>query len=76
MNTNISSTSTEQHNKEVSTYDMPPSMDHTKEAQPLGKERTIKGILKSYVKILNDPSSIKVLQNMLERCSIEAKGKI
>jgi hypothetical protein len=36
----------------------------------------IKGFLQSCVKILNDPYSIKVLQNMLERCIIEAEGKI
>jgi hypothetical protein len=52
---------------------MPPSLDHTKQAQPLGQVSTIKGFLQSCVIILNDPSSVKVLQNMLEICSIEAK---
>jgi hypothetical protein len=28
------------------------------------------------VKILNDPSSVKILQNMLEICSIETEGKL
>jgi hypothetical protein len=55
---------------------MPPSLDHTKETQPLGQVSTIKGFLKSCVKILNDPSSVKILQNMLERCSIEVEGKL
>jgi hypothetical protein len=41
-------------------------LDHTREAQPLGQVSTIKGFFQSYVKLLNDPSSIKVLQNMLE----------
>jgi hypothetical protein len=37
---------------------------------------TIKGFLKSCVKLLNDPPYVKVLQNMLEICSIEEKGKL
>jgi hypothetical protein len=73
---NIVSTSTAHHNKEVPVYKMPPSLDHTKEAQPLGQVSTIKDFLQSCVKLLNDPSSVKVLQNMLERCSIEAEGKL
>jgi hypothetical protein len=72
MKPDIASTSTVQHNKEVPAYKMPPSLDHTKEAQPLGQVSTIKGFLKSCVKILNDPPSVKILQNMLEICSIEA----
>jgi hypothetical protein len=36
----------------------------------------IKGFLQSCVKLLNDPSSVKVLQNMLEICSVEAEGKL
>jgi hypothetical protein len=76
MKPDIASTSTVQHNKEVPVYEMPPSLDHTKEAQPLGQVSMIKGFLKSYVKLLNDPFSVKVLQNMLEICSIEAERKI
>jgi hypothetical protein len=64
------------HNKEVPEYDMPPSLHHTKEMQPLGKVSTIKGFLKSCVKLLNDPSSIKILQSMLERYSIETEGTV
>ena len=52
---------------------MPPSLDHTNEAHPLGQVSTIKAFLQSFVKLLNDPSSIKVLQNMLERCSTEVE---
>ena len=51
-------------------------MDHTKEMQPMGQVSTIKGFLQSCVKLLNDPSSVKVLQNMLEICSIEEEEKI
>jgi hypothetical protein len=36
----------------------------------------VKGFLQSCVKLLNDPSSFKVLQNVLERCSAEAEGKL
>jgi hypothetical protein len=36
FNPNIVSTSTVQHSKEVSKYEMPPSLDHTKEMKPLG----------------------------------------
>jgi hypothetical protein len=67
----IASTSTVQHSKEVLEYEMPPSLDHTKEMHPLGQVSTIKGFLQSCVKLLNDPSSFKVLQNILERYSIE-----
>jgi hypothetical protein len=55
---------------------MPQSLEYTKEMQPLGQVSTIKGFLQSCVKLLNDPSSIKVLQNMLEICSVETKGKL
>jgi hypothetical protein len=72
----IASTSTAQHSKEVPEYEMPPSLDHTKEIQPLEQVSMIKVFLQSCVKLLNDPSSIKVLQNMLERCSVEAEGKL
>jgi hypothetical protein len=65
-----------QHSKEVPEYEMPPSMDHTKEMQPLGQVSTIKVFLQSCIKLINDPSSAKVLQNMLEICSIETEGKI
>jgi hypothetical protein len=69
-------TSTRQQRKEAPEYEMPSLLDHTNGMQPMGQESTIKGILKSCVKVLNDPSSVKILQNILESCSIEAKGKI
>jgi hypothetical protein len=50
-------------------YEMHSSLDHTNEAQPLGQISTIKTFMQSCVKLLNDPSSVKVLQNMLERCN-------
>jgi hypothetical protein len=36
----------------------------------------IKGFLKSCVKLLSDPSSVKILQNILEKCSSEMEGKL
>jgi hypothetical protein len=32
--------------------------------------------MQSCVKLLNDPSSIKILQNLLERCNTNAEGKL
>jgi hypothetical protein len=48
----IASTSTAQHTKEVPAYKMPPSLDHTKQAQAQGKVITIKGFFQSRVKLL------------------------
>jgi hypothetical protein len=72
----IASTSTVKHTQKVPTYKMPPSLDHTNEAQPLRQVSTIKDFLQSCVKLINDPSSVKVLQNMLEICSTEGEGKL
>ena len=55
---------------------MPPLLDHTNEMQSMGQVSTIKGFLQSCVKILNDPSSMKILQNILEKCIIETKEKL
>ena len=51
-------------------------MNHTNEMHPMGQVNTIKGFFQSCVKILNDPSSVKILQNILEICSIETDGKL
>ena len=55
---------------------MPSLLDHTNEMQPMGQVSTIKGFLQSCVKLLNEPSYVKILQNILEICSIETKGKL
>jgi hypothetical protein len=55
---------------------MPLVLDHTNEMQPMGQVSTIKVFLQSCVKVLNDPSSMKILQNILEICSMEMKGKL
>jgi hypothetical protein len=55
---------------------MPPSLDHTNGMQPKGKVSKIKGFLQSCVKVLSDPSSVKILQNILEKCSSETEEKL
>jgi len=57
-------------------YDIPSSMGHTSQAQPLWKVSTMKTFMQSCVNLLNDPSSIKVLKNMLEICNKEVEGKL
>jgi hypothetical protein len=52
-------------------YEIPSSMDHTSKGQPLEKVSTINTFLQSCVNLLNDPSFVKVLKNLLERCNIE-----
>jgi hypothetical protein len=56
---------------EAPEYDMLPSLDHTNRTQPKEQVSTIKDFLQSCIKMLSDPSSIKVLQNILEKCSSE-----
>jgi hypothetical protein len=42
----------------------------------MGKVSTIKGFLQSCVNVLSDPSSVKIFQNILEKCSSETKEKL
>jgi hypothetical protein len=42
----------------------------------MGQVSTMKGFLQSCVKVLNDPSSVKILQNISEKCSIETEGNL
>jgi hypothetical protein len=72
----MASTSTTQQRKEAPQYEMPPLLDHTNEIKPMGQVSTIKGFFQSCVKVLNDPSSVKILQNILEICSLETEGKL
>jgi hypothetical protein len=57
-------------------YEIPLSMDHTSEVPPIAQVSTIKNFLQSCVKLLNDQSSVKMLQNMLEKCNTEVEGKL
>jgi hypothetical protein len=45
-------------------------MDHTNKEQLLEKVSTINTFMQSSIKLLNDISSIKFLQNMIEICNI------
>jgi hypothetical protein len=63
-------------NEPILGLNMPPLLDHTNEMKPMGQVSTIKGFFQSCVKVLNDPLSMKILQNILERCRIEMKGKL
>jgi hypothetical protein len=55
---------------------MPSWLDQTNEAHPLGQISTIKYFLQYCVQLLNDPSSVKVLQNMLEICRKYVEGNL
>jgi hypothetical protein len=58
------STSIAQPVKEVSEYEMPPSLDYTNRMKLKGQVSTVKGFLQSCIKVLSDPSSVKILQNI------------
>jgi hypothetical protein len=62
--------------KEAPEYEMFPSLDHTNGMQPKGQVSTIKGFFQSCVKVLSDLSSVKIFQNILEKCSSETKEKL
>jgi hypothetical protein len=76
INQNFVSISTVQHTQNVPMYEIPSSMDHTSESQALEHVSNTKKKLQSYVKLLKDPSSVKILQNLLERCNTEVEGKL
>jgi hypothetical protein len=70
------STSTAQPHKEAPEYKMPPSLDQANEMQPTGQVSAIKIFFQSCVKVLSDPSSVKILKNILENCSNETEGNL
>ena len=70
------STSTMQLAHEALEYEMSPSLDHTKGILPEGQVSTIKDFLQSCIKMLSDPSSMKILQNILKKCSSETEEKL
>jgi hypothetical protein len=57
-------------------YEIPPSMENTNKGQPLEQVSSIKVFFQSCVKLLKDPSSVKVLKNMLEIFNTEVEGKL
>jgi hypothetical protein len=70
------STSIAQPVKEAPKYEIPPSLDHTNVMKPNGQVSIIKEFLQSCVKVLSDPSSVKILQNILEKCSSKREENI
>jgi hypothetical protein len=71
-----SSISTAQPVHEALEYEMLPSLDHTNGTPPKGQVSTIKYFLQSCIKMLSDPSSVKILQNILDKCSSETEQKL
>jgi hypothetical protein len=55
---------------------MRPSLDHTNEMHPKGKVSAIEGFLQSCMEVLSDPSSVKILENILEKCSSKMEQKL
>jgi hypothetical protein len=51
-------------------------MDHTNEGQPLEQVTTINSFVQYYVTLLNGPSSVRVLQDIQERCNTKVEGKL
>jgi hypothetical protein len=72
----IATTSTVQQRKEAPEYKISSLLHHTSEIRSMGQVIIIKGFLQSCVKVLSDQSSVKILQNILEKCSIETEGKL
>jgi hypothetical protein len=69
-------TSTVQPAHEAPEYKMSASLDHTNGMPPKGQVSTIKEFLQSCIKILNDPSSVKILQNILDKCSNDTEQNL
>jgi hypothetical protein len=57
-------------------YEMPLSMDYTKKVSPIVQVSTINTFMKFCVKLLKDPLSFKVLQNILEICNTKEERKL
>jgi hypothetical protein len=55
---------------------MMPSLDHTNRMPPEGQVITIKEFLQSCIKMLSDPSYVKIFQNILGKCSNKTKQKL
>jgi len=64
------------HPQDLPTHDIPSFLDHTNEVKPLRQVSNIKAFLQSYIKLLNEQSSIKNFQNMIEKCNLEVEGKL
>jgi hypothetical protein len=76
LNYNFVSTSLVQQTQNPPMYEIPSSMEHTSKGKPSKQVSSIKNFMQSCVKLLNDPSSIKILQNILKICNTEVEGKL
>jgi hypothetical protein len=72
----VAYTSTVQHTQNVPMYEMSLSMDHNIKGPPIAQVSSIKNFLQSRVKLPNDQSFVKILQNMLEKCNTEVEGNL
>jgi hypothetical protein len=70
------STSVAQQLENPPIYGVAFSMDHTSEVQHLEQVSTINTFMQSCVKLFNDPSSIKVLKYIIERCNTKVEGNL
>jgi hypothetical protein len=57
-------------------YEMSSTLDHTSEVHPRNQVSCIKNFLQSYIQVFKDPSSILVLQNLLDICTKKFEGKL
>jgi hypothetical protein len=73
---NVASTSTMQHTQDVPMYEMSSALDHTSEVHPGNQVSCIKTFLQSCIQLFKDPSSVIVLQNLLDRCTTNSEGKL
>jgi hypothetical protein len=71
---NILSTSGNNPIDVVPLYDMPQLFDQTNKDQPAEKVSNLRKFWVSSVKLLNDKSSLPVLQNLLEKCNVGEEG--
>jgi hypothetical protein len=51
-------------------------LDHTSEFHPGNQVSCIKTFLQSCIQVFKDPSSVLVLQNLLDRCTTNSEGKL
>jgi hypothetical protein len=73
---NIASTSGTNPGDDVPVYDMPHLFDQTNRDQPSEQVSNLRNFLGSCVKLLNDKTSLQVLQSLLEKCNSGEEMKL
>jgi hypothetical protein len=73
---NIASTSNAHPGYDALVYDMPHPYDHTSRSHPSEKISNLRKFLVSFLKLLNDQTSLQVLQSLLEKCNLEEEIKL